>query len=70
MFLCILQRVREESSLDGSQMQECLFYLKTYGSHLALVNFYCKHGLLVNAIHYLLEKVIIGTFHIKIVMSW
>ncbi|CAL9686821.1 unnamed protein product [Knipowitschia caucasica] len=47
--------------LDGQRRhspfhQECLFYLNTYGTHLALISFYMRHDCLLEAIKYLLNK--------------
>ncbi|XP_076013424.1 zinc finger FYVE domain-containing protein 26 isoform X2 [Genypterus blacodes] len=35
---------------------ECLFYLNTYGTHLALVSFYMRHDCMMEALTYLLNK--------------
>lgn len=37
--------------------QECLYYLNTYGTHLALINFYIRHECMTEALTYLLNKV-------------
>ncbi|XP_034530705.1 zinc finger FYVE domain-containing protein 26 [Notolabrus celidotus] len=36
--------------------QECLFYLNTYGTHLALISFYMRKDCLTEALTYLLNK--------------
>ncbi|KAM3871059.1 zinc finger FYVE domain-containing protein 26 [Diretmus argenteus] len=36
--------------------QECLYYLNTHGTHLALVNFYMRHDCMMEALTYLLNK--------------
>ena len=53
----VLQKPRDSGSLETPQMQETLFYLNTYGSHLSLVEFYWQnsHGLM--AAEYVLTKV-------------
>lgn len=37
--------------------QECLYYLNTYGTHLALISFYMRHDYVTEAVTYLLKKV-------------
>lgn len=37
--------------------QECLYYLNTYGTHLALVSFYMRHDCTSDALTHLLDKV-------------
>uniref|UniRef100_A0A673C1T6 Zinc finger FYVE domain-containing protein 26 n=1 Tax=Sphaeramia orbicularis TaxID=375764 RepID=A0A673C1T6_9TELE len=36
--------------------QECLYYLNTYGTHLALISFYMRHDCMMEALTYLLNK--------------
>ncbi|KAF7655467.1 hypothetical protein LDENG_00055630, partial [Lucifuga dentata] len=36
--------------------QECLYYLNTYGTHLALVSFYMRHDCMMEAVTYLFNK--------------
>ncbi|XP_062296068.1 zinc finger FYVE domain-containing protein 26 isoform X2 [Scomber scombrus] len=36
--------------------QECLYYLNTYGTHLALISFYMRHDCMSEALTYLLNK--------------
>ncbi|XP_038584174.1 zinc finger FYVE domain-containing protein 26 isoform X2 [Micropterus salmoides] len=36
--------------------QECLYYLNTYGTHLALISFYMRHDCMTEALTYLLNK--------------
>lgn len=45
--------------LDENQvhLQECLFYLKAYGNHQMLVNFYREHGFWQKAVQYCIDKV-------------
>ncbi|XP_010772576.1 zinc finger FYVE domain-containing protein 26-like, partial [Notothenia coriiceps] len=48
---------RSEAPLQGVRQQECLFYLNTFGTHLALVSFYMRHDCMTEALTYLLNKV-------------
>uniref|UniRef100_A0A3B3ZBL6 Zinc finger FYVE domain-containing protein 26 n=1 Tax=Periophthalmus magnuspinnatus TaxID=409849 RepID=A0A3B3ZBL6_9GOBI len=41
---------------NSSFHQECLFYLNTYGTHLALISFYMRHDCLLEALKHLLNK--------------
>lgn len=41
---------------NSSFHQESLFYLNTYGTHLALISFYMRHDCLLEALKYLLNK--------------
>lgn len=41
---------------SSSYHQESLFYLNTYGTHLALISFYMRHDCLLEALKYLLNK--------------
>ncbi|XP_039992767.1 zinc finger FYVE domain-containing protein 26 isoform X2 [Xiphias gladius] len=36
--------------------QECLYYLNTYGTHLALISFYMRHDCMTEALTFLLNK--------------
>lgn len=36
--------------------QECLYYLNSYGTHLALISFYMRHNCMTEALTYLLNK--------------
>ncbi|KAK1893832.1 Zinc finger FYVE domain containing protein 26 [Dissostichus eleginoides] len=47
---------RSEAPLQGVRQQECLFYLNTFGTHLALVSFYMRHDCMPEALTYLLNK--------------
>ncbi|KAJ4921336.1 hypothetical protein JOQ06_021860 [Pogonophryne albipinna] len=47
---------RSEAPLQGVRQQECLFYLNTFGTHLALVSFYMRHDCMTEALTYLLNK--------------
>lgn len=40
--------------------QECLYYLNTYGTHLALISFYMRRDCMPEALTYLLNKVRFG----------
>ncbi|XP_070571338.1 zinc finger FYVE domain-containing protein 26-like isoform X2 [Ptychodera flava] len=42
--------------LDAAQLEECLYYLKSYGSHLSIVEFYKKHNFLPKAVQYIVEQ--------------
>lgn len=42
---------------SGPLHQECLYYLNTYGTHLALISFYMRHDCMTKALTYLLNKV-------------
>uniref|UniRef100_A0A667YLE1 Zinc finger FYVE domain-containing protein 26 n=1 Tax=Myripristis murdjan TaxID=586833 RepID=A0A667YLE1_9TELE len=46
----------EGQSLNSSLHQECLYYLNTYGTHLALVSFYMRHDCMTEAVTHLLNK--------------
>lgn len=49
---------RPEGQTPSSNLhQECLFYLNTYGTHLALISFYMRHDCMTEALTYLLNKV-------------
>ncbi|XP_041069724.1 zinc finger FYVE domain-containing protein 26 isoform X2 [Carcharodon carcharias] len=37
--------------------QECLFYLQTYGTNLAIISFYMRHNCMREALQHLLDKV-------------
>lgn len=41
---------------SGPLHQECLYYLNTYGTHLALISFYMRHDRMTDALTYLLNK--------------
>ena len=45
------------SSINQIHIEECLYYIRTYGNHLMLVNFYCKHDMVAKALQYVLDKV-------------
>lgn len=47
----------EGQKLSSSLHQECLYYLNTYGTHLALISFYMRHDCMTEALTYLLNKV-------------
>ncbi|KAM6912964.1 zinc finger FYVE domain-containing protein 26 [Xenentodon cancila] len=46
----------EGPSHSSSLHQECLYYLSTYGTHLALISFYIRHDCVAEAMTYLLSK--------------
>uniref|UniRef100_A0A672JJE5 Zinc finger FYVE domain-containing protein 26 n=1 Tax=Salarias fasciatus TaxID=181472 RepID=A0A672JJE5_SALFA len=46
----------EGQTASSSLHQECLYYLNTYGTHLALVSFYMRHDCVTEALTYLLNK--------------
>lgn len=49
---------RPEGQTQSSSLhQECLYYLNTYGTHLALISFYMRHDCMTEALTYLLDKV-------------
>lgn len=54
----------EGQGLSGHLQQECLYYLNTYGTHLALISFYMRHDCLTEALSYLLNRVRIAPLHI------
>ena len=57
--LCLLRlqpRQSDECYLDRIRLQECLFYLKTYGSLLQLVAFHVRHNFVENACRLVLER--------------
>ncbi|XP_072314504.1 zinc finger FYVE domain-containing protein 26 [Eucyclogobius newberryi] len=52
---CPIERL-DGQRRNSSFHQECLFYLNTYGTHLALISFYMRHDCLLEALKYLLNK--------------
>nr|XP_040055611.1 zinc finger FYVE domain-containing protein 26 isoform X1 [Gasterosteus aculeatus aculeatus] len=46
----------EGQTLRSSLHQECLYYLNTYGTHMALICFYMRHDCTTEALTYLLNK--------------
>lgn len=54
----------EGQTPNSSFHQECLYYLNTYGTHLALISFYMRRDCMTEALTYLLNKVFF--FRIKI----
>ncbi|KAK2826639.1 hypothetical protein Q5P01_020853 [Channa striata] len=46
----------EGQTRNSSLHQECLYYLNTYGTHLALISFYMRHDYMMEALTYLLNK--------------
>lgn len=53
----LFQRYVDESSLDKAQFDEAIYYLKAFGSHLTMVQFYRRHGYLMKATQYILDHV-------------
>lgn len=48
---------RTESQTQSSNLhQECLYYLNTYGTHMALISFYMRHDCVTEALTYLINK--------------
>ncbi|KAM4542256.1 zinc finger FYVE domain-containing protein 26 isoform 2-T2 [Odontesthes bonariensis] len=48
---------RQEGLTQSNNLhQECLYYLNTYGTHLALISFYMRHDCVTEAMTYLLNK--------------
>ncbi|XP_015824943.3 zinc finger FYVE domain-containing protein 26 [Nothobranchius furzeri] len=48
---------RQEGPIQSSALhQECLYYLQTYGTHLALISFYMRHDCMKEALIFLLSK--------------
>ncbi|KAM3595590.1 uncharacterized protein V6R79_025751 [Siganus canaliculatus] len=48
---------RPETHTPGSSLhQECLYYLNSYGTHLALISFYMRHDCVTEALTHLLNK--------------
>lgn len=54
----------EGQSLSSDLQQECLYYLNTYGTHLALISFYMRHDCMTEALTYLLKRVRVAPVHI------
>ena len=48
-------------ALDEVHFDECLFYLKTYGTYVSLVNFYRRHGLWQKAAKFILDMVSVNS---------
>lgn len=46
-----------EGMMDDMQINECIYYLETYGNHLLILCFYQRHGYLNRAMQYLLDFV-------------
>ncbi|XP_013400771.1 zinc finger FYVE domain-containing protein 26-like [Lingula anatina] len=46
----------EETNISEQQLQECLYYLKAYGTYGSVISFYRKHGYWMKAVQYLLDK--------------
>lgn len=60
-----LEALLHDGPVDGPEapgwtstlQQECLYYLNTYGTHLALISFYMRHDCMTEALTYLLSRV-------------
>lgn len=48
---------QEGPTQDSTVHLECLYYLKTYGTHLALISFYMRHDCMTEAVTHVLSKV-------------
>ena len=57
LYTSFLQTFFEETSMDSQQFQECVFYLRTYGSYLSVVDFHRRHGYYMKAVQYILDHV-------------
>lgn len=55
----------EGQTQNSSLHQECLYYLNTYGTHLALISFYMRHDFMTEALTYLLNKVHLGLLDLE-----
>ncbi|XP_048339945.1 zinc finger FYVE domain-containing protein 26 isoform X1 [Sphaerodactylus townsendi] len=53
--LC-LEMIPEGKIQHNSYYQECLFYLHNYGTNLAIISFYMRHGCMREALLHLLNK--------------
>ncbi|XP_055989836.1 zinc finger FYVE domain-containing protein 26 [Sorex fumeus] len=51
-----LEVVPEGKIMNNTYYQECLFYLHTYSTHLAIISFYVRHSCLREALLHLLNK--------------
>jgi len=64
-------RSMDACQLDENQVhvQECLYYLTTYGNHHMLINFYREHGFLQRAAQYILDQVCVISFK-NTIIGW
>ena len=46
-----------EGDLEEYRSNECVYYLRTYGNHSALISFYVRHSCWMKAAKYILENV-------------
>ena len=46
-----------EGDLEEYRSNECVYYLRTYGNHSALISFYVRHSCWMKAARYILENV-------------
>ncbi|KAG8454771.1 hypothetical protein GDO86_001117, partial [Hymenochirus boettgeri] len=54
---CIWFEMMPEGKIqNNTYYQECLYYLHTYGTHLAIIQFYMRHDLMREALLHLLNK--------------
>ena len=52
-----LEVIPEGKILNNTYYQECLFYLHSYSTHLAIISFYVRHSCLREALLHLLHTV-------------
>lgn len=55
----------EGQTKNSSLHQECLYYLNTYGTHLALISFYMRHDCMTEALTYVVNKVSLGLLYLQ-----
>ncbi len=46
-----------QTNMDDAQLNECIYYLETYGNYSLLVMFYQRHGYLEKAFQFIIESV-------------
>ena len=46
-----------EGDLEEYRSNECVYYLRTYGNHSALISFYVRHSCWMKAARYILDNV-------------
>ena len=49
--------------MDDIQLNECIYYLETYGNHSLLVSFYQRHGLIEKALQHIIDHVKLKDFN-------
>ncbi|KAG8560415.1 hypothetical protein GDO81_014969 [Engystomops pustulosus] len=63
---CLLYDIMPEGKIQkNTYYQECLYYLHTYGSNLAIIQFYMRHDLMRDALLHLLNKECPGDIFIE-----